>query len=209
MLLSDSIDAGSPYVDGRPDPALPWLPFVACLLAGVAAAAFVAPKPQPMADPAGWTIWKALLAVLISAGTTTLVARITLPYFTCCPEEEASSLSWMSGAIGAWFAPIAVLTAQRLSLAIPAAFLCGLAAGRLLRRSSLIIADRGLADDDAPPSVILGPFPRCANPWTGLCRGSDGHLGDLRGQRGRRLHASRRDTVRVRSAAADCDCPRY
>ncbi len=159
MPLTLSVVAGSRPVEDLADPDLPWLPFAACLVAGIAAAALTAPRPQPMSDPAVWTFWKALFAVAFAAGVTALVARLALPYFTACSDEEASALAWKSAAIGAWFAPMAAIAAQKSLLALPVAFVCGLAAGRLLRGSARLIAEPGVARDDEPAIMFTARYP--------------------------------------------------
>lgn len=159
MPLTLSVVAGPRPVEDLADPDLPWLPFAACLVAGIAAAALSAPRPQPLSDPAVWTFWKALFAVVFAAGVTALVARVTLPYFTACSDEQASGFAWRSAAIGVWFAPMAAIAAQQSLLALPVAFVCGLAAGRLLRGSARLIAEPAGAVDDDPAVMFSTRYP--------------------------------------------------
>lgn len=159
MPLTLSLVAGPRPVEDLADPDLPWLPFSACLVAGIAAAALTAPRPQPVSDPAVWTIWKALFAVVFAAGVTALVARVTLPYFTSCADEQASGFAWKSAAIGVWFAPMAAIAAQRSLLALPVAFVCGLAAGRLLRGSARLISEPALSGEDEPATMFAALYP--------------------------------------------------
>ncbi|MGJ5818439.1 hypothetical protein [Paludibaculum fermentans] len=159
MPISLSVVAGSRPVEDFAEPDLPWLPFAACLVAGLAAAALTAPRPQPMSDPAGWTLAKAVFTVAIAAGATALVARLTLPYFTACSDEQASRLAWRSAAIGVWFAPMAALATQQSLLALPVALVCGLAAGRLLRGSARLITEPAAARDDDPAPIFSAHYP--------------------------------------------------
>lgn len=157
--MSHPVDGGPLCFDGRPEPDLPWVPFAVCLLAGLAAAALVSPRPQPMPDQAAWTVAKALLAVLLSSGCTAMVARMAVPYFTAYPEEQAYELAWSCGVIGAWFAPIAVLAAQHLVLAIPAALACGLAAGWLVRDSAHAMAALSPSEGYEPALMFSRRYP--------------------------------------------------
>ncbi|MGC4053974.1 MAG: hypothetical protein QM757_33220 [Paludibaculum sp.] len=159
MPLTLSVEAGPRPVEDLADPDLPWLPFAACLVAGIAAAALTAPRPQPLSDPAVWTLWKALFAVAFAAGATALVARVTLPYFTACADEHASGLAWRSAAIGVWFAPMAAIAAQQSLLALPVAFACGLAAGRLLRGSARLLTEPAAAGYDEPVAMFAARYP--------------------------------------------------
>ncbi|MBN9661255.1 MAG: hypothetical protein J0H49_23885 [Acidobacteria bacterium] len=159
MPLTLSVVAGPRPVDDSADPDLPWLPFAACLVAGIAAAALTAPRPQTMSDPAVWTFWKALFAVVFAAGATALVARVTLPYFTVCSDELASGLAWRSAAIGVWFAPMAAIAAQQSLLALPVALVCGFATGRLLCTSARLISEPAAAGEDEPVLMFAARYP--------------------------------------------------